>query len=147
MVSKSKVGKKDQVDEILIYDPFRPTIPLCIDFRTKGTSINDVRRFSTPLSTYIVRRFYSYNARYFEAILTPLPTLQSDVINGRSAKREIKQTKSRYLMKKSLWKSLLLFGKYWWIHHLCLFFNFLFKSRRRFFFEICSNNRLAFIIT
>ena len=75
----------------------------------------------------------SSDARYFEAILTPLPTLKWDVINERSAKREIKQTKSRYLMKKSLWKSLLLFGKYWWIHHLCLFFNFLFKSRRRFF--------------
>jgi hypothetical protein len=81
---------------------------------------------TTP-PTYIVRRFYPMKS--YEAIFDPptYPTI------GRSTKREIKQTKSRYLMKKSLWKSLLLFGKYWWIHHLCLFFNFLFKSRRRFF--------------
>ena len=86
VVLKTKLGKK--VDEILIYDPFRPTIPLCIDFRTKGTSINDVRRFENPLPpTYIVRRFYSVTSRYFEAILTPLPTLKLDVINGCSANR------------------------------------------------------------
>ena len=53
----------------------------------KGTSINDVQRFSMifDLPTYHVRRFKPYEVRFFGVILD-LPTLKLNVINGRSLK-------------------------------------------------------------
>ena len=53
---------------------------------TKGTSINDVPRFLAifDLPTYLV---LLYNVPFWRLSWTPLPTLISDVINGRSLKR------------------------------------------------------------
>ena len=56
---------------------------------SKGTSINDVTRFLAifDLPTYLV---LLYNVQFWGLSQTPLPTLISDVINGRSLwRREI----------------------------------------------------------
>jgi hypothetical protein len=49
----------------------------------KGSSINDVQRFYAifDLPTYLV---LPYNVRFLGLSWNPLPTLISDVINGRS---------------------------------------------------------------
>ena len=50
---------------------------------------DDLRRFSTTLSTYLYQQFIHYNVRFSGLIWTPLPTLKSDVINGRSLMKSI----------------------------------------------------------
>ena len=70
----------------------------------QGTSIKDVPRFSAIfyLPTYLV---LLYNVRFWGLSWTPLPTLISDVINGRSLTTNMPQWSCAFILSQQFFRA------------------------------------------